>query len=295
MATPVPAAAEPHYTPATSWSATLTGMLRNGGLMAAVVLYTLYSALPFLWVGTMSVRTTSEISASHFAWPETFHWEKFRVAWVDSNFASYFWNSATVVVTAVAIVTLLGAAAAHCLARYNFRGNRLVYFVLFSSIVFPPQIILISLFQVLVEYELYNTRLGLTLVYVSLQLPLTVYLLEGFFARIPQDLFDAAKMDGYSDFQIFWRIVLPVGMPAIATTVILNFIQLWNEFLFAVVLISDQGLRTLPIGIRAFMGDYFQDIGMIATGMMIAVIPVVVLYAFFSEKLIQGMTAGAVK
>jgi ABC-type glycerol-3-phosphate transport system permease component len=274
---------------------TLTHWLRQGGLMAAVVLYTLYSALPFAWVATMSVRTTSEISADHFAWPERLHWDKFRVAWVDSNFAQYFWNSTLVVVSAVAIVTLLGAAAAHCLARYNFRGNRLVYFILFSSIVFPPQIILISLFQVLVEYNLYNSRLGLMLVYVSLQLPLTVYLLESFFSRIPQDLFDAAKIDGYSDFEIFWRIVLPVGMPAIATTIILNFIQLWNEFLFAVVLLSDQTNRTLPIGIRAYMGDYFQDIGMIATGMMIAVIPVVILYAFFSEKLIQGMTAGAVK
>lgn len=263
--------------------------------MAVIVLYTLYSALPFVWVGTMSVRTTLEISAAHFAWPEVFHWDKFRVAWVDSNFAQYFWNSTLVVASAVAIVTLLGAAAAHCLARYNFRGNRLVYFILFSSIVFPPQIILISLFQVLVEYNLYNTRLGLILVYVGLQLPLTVYLLEGFFARIPQDLFDAAKMDGYGDFEIFWRVVLPVGMPAIATTVILNFIQLWNEFLFAVVLVSDPQSRTLPIGIRAYMGDYFQDIGMIATGMMIAVIPVVIVYAFFSEKLIQGMTAGAVK
>jgi ABC-type glycerol-3-phosphate transport system permease component len=269
--------------------------LRSGGLMAVLVLYTLYSALPFVWVGTMSVRTTNEISAAHFAWPTTWHWDKFRTAWVDSNFASYFWNSTLVVLGAVAIVTLLGAAAAHALARYNFRGNRLIYFVLFSSIVFPPQIILISLFQVMVEYQLYNTRFGLMIVYVSLQLPLTVYLLESFFARIPQDLFDAARIDGYSDFEIFWRIVLPVGMPAIATTVILNFIQLWNEFLFAVVLINDPGSRTLPVGIRHFMGDYFQDIGMIATGMMIAVIPVVVVYAFFSEKLIQGMTAGAVK
>lgn len=269
--------------------------LRHGGLMAIIVLYTLYSALPFVWVGTMSVRTTGEISASHFAWPEVWHWEKFRVAWVDSHFANYFWNSMLVVGSAVAIVTLLGAAAAHCLARYNFRGNRLVYMILFSSIIFPPQIILISLFQVLVEYNLYNSLIGLTLVYVGLQLPLTVYLLEGFFARIPQDLFDAAKIDGYSDFAIFFRIVLPVGMPAIATTVILNFIQLWNEFLFAVVLVNDEKSRTLPIGIRHFMGDYFQDIGMIATGMMIAVIPVVVVYAFFSEKLIQGMTAGAVK
>lgn len=287
--------AVPAYSQRASVGETLSRMLRNGGLMAVVVLYTLYSALPFVWVGTMSLRTTAEISANHFSWPETFHWEKFRIAWVDSNFAQYFWNSTLIVVSAVAIVTVLGAAAAHCLARYNFRGNRLVYFILFSSIVFPPQIILISLFQVLVEYDLYNSRLGLMIVYVSLQLPLTVYLLESFFARIPQDLFDAAKMDGYSDFEIFWRIVVPVGMPAIATTVILNFIQLWNEFLFAVVLLSDQDSRTLPLGIRAYMGDYFQDIGMIATGMMIAVIPVVILYAFFSEKLIQGMTAGAVK
>ncbi|MEO7549333.1 MAG: carbohydrate ABC transporter permease [Ramlibacter sp.] len=279
----------------TSAADTASRWLRQGGLMAIIVLYTLYSALPFVWVGTMSLRTTLEISGAHFAWPEAFHWEKFRIAWVDSNFAQYFWNSTVVVGAAVAIVTIFGAAAAHCLARYNFRGNRLVYFILFSSIVFPPQIILISLFQVLVEYNLYNTRLGLILVYVGLQLPLTVYLLESFFARIPQDLFDAAKMDGYGDFEIFWRIVLPVGMPAIATTVILNFIQLWNEFLFAVVLVNEPALRTLPIGIRAYMGDYFQDIGMIATGMMIAVIPVVIVYAFFSEKLIQGMTAGAVK
>jgi multiple sugar transport system permease protein/raffinose/stachyose/melibiose transport system permease protein len=263
--------------------------------MAVLVAYTVYSALPFVWVGTMSVRTTSEISADHYAWPSTFHWSKFKVAWVESNFDQYFMNSTIVVVTAVLLVTLVGAAAAHCLSRYRFRGNRLIYFVLFSSIIFPPQIILISLFQVLVEYDLYNTRLGLIMVYIGLQLPLTVYLLEGFFARIPQDLFDAAKIDGYSDLEIFVRLVLPIGMPAVATAMILNFIMLWNEFLFAVVLIADEDLRTLPVGIQRFMGDYFQDIGMIATGMMISIIPVLIVYAFFSEKLIQGMTAGAVK
>jgi len=273
----------------------LSRYLRLGGSMAVIVLYTLYSALPFVWLTTLSARTTDEISAAHFAWPRIWHWEKFRAAWVDSHFASYFYNSALVVSAAVAIVTLFGAAAAHCLARYDFRGNRLIYFVLFSSIIFPPQIILISLFQVLVEYDLYNSRLGLTLVYVGLQLPLTVYLLEGFFARIPQDLLDAAKIDRYSELAIFFRIVLPVGMPAIASTVILNFIQLWNEFLFAVVLINDDASSTLPIGIRRFMGDYFQDIGMLATGMLIAVVPIVVVYAFFSERLILGMTAGAVK
>jgi multiple sugar transport system permease protein/raffinose/stachyose/melibiose transport system permease protein len=102
-------------------------------------------------------------------------------------------------------------------------------------------------------------------------------------------------MDGYSDWAIFWRVMLPIGMPAIATTVILNFILLWNEFLYAVVLISDDAKRTLPLGIQKFMGDQLEDIGMISTGMMISIIPVVILYVFFSEKLIQGMTAGAVK
>lgn len=268
-----------------------------GRIMLGLVIgaYTIYTLGPFLWLATMSVRTTAEISADHYAWPRPFHWEQFRIAWVDSNFATYFWNSAFVVVGAVAVVTLLGAAAAHALARYRFRGNRIIYAVLFSSIIFPPQITLISLYQILVNYNLYNSLFGLMLVYISLQLPLTVYLLEGFFARIPQDLFDAAKMDGYGDIEIFRRIVLPIGMPAIATTLILNFIQLWNEFLFAVVLITDPDKRTLPIGIRAFMGDHFQDIGMIAAGVMISVVPVIIAYVFFSEKLIRGMTAGAVK
>lgn len=273
----------------------LPRLFGRGALALVLGLYTVYTLGPFLWLATMSVRTTAEISADHYALPTTFRWEQFRSAWVDSDFATYFWNSTLVVVGAVAVVTFIGAAAAHALARYRFRGNRLIYGILFSSIIFPPQITLISLYQILVEYDLYNSLVGLSLVYVSLQLPLTVYLLEGFFARIPQDLFDAAKIDGYGDFEIFRRIVLPIGMPAIATTLILNFIQLWNEFLFAVVLITDPDKRTLPIGIRAFMGDHFQDIGMIATGVMISVIPVIVAYVFFSEKLIRGMTAGAVK
>jgi ABC-type glycerol-3-phosphate transport system permease component len=270
-------------------------LLGSGAVMAALVAYTALSTAPFLWVAEMSVRTTTEISADHYAWPSPFHWDQFRQAWTDSSFSTYFANSAEVVLGSVAILTLFGSAAAHCLARYRFRGNRLIYGVLFSSIIFPPQVVLISIYQALVRYGLYDSLWGLGLVYVSLQLPLTVYLLEGFFARIPQDLFDAAKVDGYGDLEIFWRLVLPVGMPAIATTVILNFILLWNEFLFAVVLITDDDRRTLPVGIQRFMGDHFQDIGMIATGVMISVIPVILVYGFFSERLIQGMTAGAVK
>jgi ABC-type glycerol-3-phosphate transport system permease component len=269
--------------------------LTRAGLTLLLIAYTTFAAGPFLWAAMMSLRTTTEISRDHFGWPDPAHWDKFPQAWFGSNYGTYFGNSAVVVIAAVAILTIVGAMAAHCLARYRFRGNRLVYFVIFSAIIFPPQITIIALFQTLVAYGLYNSLVGLTLVYVAIQLPLTVYILESFFARIPADLYDAARMDGYPEWAIFWKVSLPIALPALATTVILNTILLWNEFLYAVVLITDEAKRTLPLGIQRFMGDQLEDIGMIATGLMIAVIPIVLLYAFFSEKLIQGMTAGAVK
>src|SRR5690606_9245283 len=264
-------------------------------VLLALSLYTAFAAGPFVWAAMLSLRTTTEIHLNHFAFPNPAHWEKFPDAWYNSNYATYFMNSIEVVIAAVVVLTIVGAMAAHCLARYRFRLNRVIYFILFSTIIFPPQITIIALFQILVNYGLYNSKLGLTLVYVALQLPLTIYILESFFARLPADLFDAARMDGYSDWEIFWKVSLPIALPAVATTVILNCILLWIEFLFAVVLITDEANRTLPLGSQRFIGDTQEDIGMIATGLMIAIVPVIIIYAFFSEKLIQGMTAGAVK
>ena len=270
-------------------------VLVRTALLSVLAIYTAFAAGPFAWVAIMSLRTTSEITADPYALPDQFHWWKYGEAWFNSNYETYFWNSTIVTVISVAILSICGAMAAHCLARYRFPGNRLVFFLIFSTIILPPQITIIGIFQLLVQYGLYNQHAGLILVYVSMQLPLTVYILEGFFSRLPQDLFDAARIDGYSDFEIFWRITLPIGLPAIATTVILNTIYIWNEFLFAVVLLVDDSKRTLPLGIPRFMGDHLDDTGMLATGLMIAVIPIIVVYVFFSEKVIQGMTAGAVK
>lgn len=268
---------------------------KHAVLLILLAGYTAFAAGPFFWVATMSLRTTSEIANDPYALPTTWHWWKFGEAWFNSNYDVYFRNSVIVVLSAVAILTLIGGMAAHCFARYRFRLRKTLYFVIFSTIIFPPQITIIALFQTLVEYGLYNSLIGLTLVYVAFQMPITVYILESFFARIPSDLYDAARMDGYSEWEIFWRVSMPVALPALSTTIILNTILLWNEFLYAVVLITDEAKRTLPLGIQKFQGDRLEDVGMIATGLMIAIIPVVLIYVFFSERLIQGMTAGAVK
>ena len=269
--------------------------LKRTPLLLFIVLYTIATGGPFVWVALMSVRTTPEIFANPYALPTRLHWDKFTDAWTSSNYGTYFWNSTIVVVSAVALVTVVGAMAAHCLARYRFRGRRTVRFLILSGMILPPQLLILSLFQILLDYRLYNSLAGLIIVYVATQLGMTVYILEGFFAQIPQDLFDAARMDGYSDFEIFWRITLPIGLAAIFTTVTLNFIILWNEFLYAVVLLTDDAKRTLPLGIMHFMGGHQLDVGMIATGLMIAILPVILLYAFFSETMIKGMTAGAVR
>ncbi|MCI0621501.1 MAG: carbohydrate ABC transporter permease [Acidobacteria bacterium] len=269
--------------------------VRRTFLFSILAIYTIATGAPFLWVAAMSLRTTPEIFGSRYGLPTRFHWEKFVDAWITSNYNTYFWNSTIVVVTAVALVTVIGSMAAHCLARYRFRGSRAMRFVILTGVVLPPQLLILSLFQIMLDYGLYNSLTGLIIVYAATQLPITIYILEGFFTQIPQDLFDAARMDGYSDFEIFWRITLPIGLPAIFTTVTLNFIMLWNEYLYAVVLLTDDNKRTLPLGIMHFMGAHQLDVGMIATGVMIAILPIFIVYAFSSETMIKGMTAGAVR
>jgi ABC-type glycerol-3-phosphate transport system permease component len=266
-------------------------------LLGPVLLYTAFSAGPYLWTAVMSLRTTDEIFRSHYGLPIPAHWDKFHRAWTEFGYGTYFRNSAQVTLASVVLVTVLGAMAAFAFGRrrYAFPGREPVFLLIFLSIMFPPQIMLLALFQILVQYRLFNTLTGLVLVYVVSELPLTIYLLRAFFAQIPTELEEAAWIDGCNDWRLFWRVMLPMALPAVATTVILNFIYFWNEFLYAVVFITRQQSRTLPLAIQFLVSDQYFDIGMLATGLMIATLPVLVLYLFLSEWFVKGMTAGAIK
>jgi multiple sugar transport system permease protein/raffinose/stachyose/melibiose transport system permease protein len=266
-------------------------------LLLPVLAYTVFSAGPYLWTATMSLRTTDEIYRSHYGLPVPAHWDKFHRAWTEFGYATYFRNSAIVAVASVLIVTVLGAMAGFAFARrrYAFPLREPLFLLIFLSIMFPPQIMLLSLFQILVQYRLFNSLTGLVLVYVATELPLTIYLLRAFFAQIPSELEEAARIDGCGDWTTFWRVMFPMALPAVATTVILNFIYFWNEFLYAVVFITRQQIRTLPLAIQFLVSDQYQDIGMLATGLMIATLPVLVFYLFLSEWFVKGMTAGAIK
>jgi multiple sugar transport system permease protein/raffinose/stachyose/melibiose transport system permease protein len=266
-------------------------------LMLPVLAYTAFSAGPYLWTAVMSLRTTDEIYRSHYGLPIPAHWGKFYTAWTEFGYATYFRNSAIVSVVAVCLITVVGAMAAFGFARrrYAFRLRESLFLMIFLSVMFPPQIMILSLFQILIKYRLFNTLPGLILVYVATELPITIYLLRAFFAQIPQELEEAARLDGCTDWTMFWRVMFPIALPAVATTFILDFIYFWNEFLYAVVFITNQEIRTLPLAIQFLVSDQYQDIGMLATGLMIATLPILVMYLFLSEWFVKGMTAGAIK
>lgn len=261
----------------------------------AIVLWFLTAiwASPVLWMAMISLRTTEEFYKSPYALPIPAHWDKFASAWFDFGYQTYFVNSAIVCLGAVAILVFVGSLAAFYFARYNFRYKEVLYMAIFASIMLPPQITILALFEMLVGYGLYNSLTGLILVYAASHLPLTLYLLRNAFAQIPHELEEAARIDGASDFAIFWRIMFPIARPAVVVVTIINFIEFWNEFLYAVVLVNEQGKRTLPLAVMFFVGEQYENVGMLATGLMIATVPILIVYGFFSERITKSLTSGA--
>jgi multiple sugar transport system permease protein/raffinose/stachyose/melibiose transport system permease protein len=269
----------------------------RAALLIPLLVYTLYAAGPFLWTAIMSLRLAPEIYKDPYGLPSPAHPEQYVKAFVDFGYGQYFLNSSIVTGVALGLITIVASMAAFIFARarYSFRLRETLFLVIFLAIMFPPQIMILSLYQLMVRYDLYDTKLGLILVYAATELPLAIFLLRSFYAQIPQDIEDAARIDGCSDVSSFWRVMFPIARPAVITVVVLDLIRFWNEYLYASVLIVSKENRTLPLAIMFFLGEQYQDIGMLATGLMIANLPIIILYAFLSERFIEGMTSGSLK
>jgi len=260
-----------------------------------LLLYTIFTFGPVVWVFTMSLRSTHDIRISPYSIPLNPKWSNYYDVWIKSNYSRYFINSALVVGGSVIVLILVASMAAYCFAKLPFRGSNAVFMIIFTTIMLPAQVILIPLFQLLVKYKLSNSLVGLGLVYVAVQLPIAIYILKSFFAQIPKEMTETSRIDGCSEWGIFWRVMFPITIPAVSTVLIVSFINLWNEFLFAVIFIQSDSMRTLPLGVMKFVGDVYEDLGRTAAGLIISIIPVIILYILFSDKFIQGMSDGAVK
>jgi N-acetylglucosamine transport system permease protein len=259
-----------------------------------LILWSVIVIVPMLWVLVSSFKSTSEILSSPFTLPDHWRIENYEHAWTDANIGKYFLNSVIVVVSALFLVMLLGAMCAYILARFEFPGRRLIYYVMLAGLTFPVFLAIVPLFFQLQNFGLLNTRPGLILTYVAFALPFTVFFLYAFFRSLPHDVYEAALIDGAGDWRAFFQVMLPMASPGMAAVAIFNFLGLWNQFLLPVALNTNQDKWVLTQGMSAYASSQVYDIdyGALFAAIVVTVVPVLVVYVIFQRRIAGSVSQG---
>lgn len=253
--------------------------------------------LPLAWVLLSSFKTTSEIFESPLTLPSKIQFENYSSAWFDSHLGQYLLNTVLVVVSALLVVMVLGAAAAYSLARYPFLGSRVLYYLILAGLTFPIFLAVVPLFFVLQDLGLLNTLPGLAATYVAFAFPFTVFFLYPFFRALPQEISEAAELDGAGEWRTFWQVMLPMARPGMVAVAIFNFLGLWNQFLLPVALNTDESKYVLSQGMARFASQagYAVDFGALFAGVVITVVPVLIVYIIFQRQLQGSLSQGTLK
>jgi ABC-type glycerol-3-phosphate transport system permease component len=262
---------------------------------AIVISATLLSLFPVYFMAVSAFKTKGQYIANKWGLPLEPILDNFSTAFAGEKFFIRFVNSTVLTVGAVGVSLVVACLAAYAFARMEFPGKRTLFNVLLSLMVVPPVVMLVPLFVSMVRLKMVNTYHGTALIYVGLLLPFSVYLMTNFFRTIPREIMEAARMDGASNFGIFWRIMMPLSAPAVITLIVVNALWVWNELLIALVFMQKDELKTLMVGITALRSKNYVDIPVTMAGLLIATIPIVVLYIFGQKYFIRGLVSGAVK
>jgi raffinose/stachyose/melibiose transport system permease protein len=259
------------------------------GFYVLLIFYPLFNMI------VSSLKTTREIFQNPFGFPAKPLFENYKTVWIDRGFGLYFKNSFVVTAIAMAFVILLGSMASYGVSRYKYKLRTWIYMLFLSGIMLPLKVAIIPLFLIVKNLGLMDTHVSIIMIFIAMGLPSTVFILSGFMKTIPVDLEYAARIDGCNDWGIYRRIVMPVTQSAIALVTIYNAVPIWNDFFFPLVFIQSNRLKTLPVGLSTFFGQYSTNWSLLFTGLSIAILPMLILYVFMSKYFIRGMTAGAIK
>ena len=270
--------------------------LGSAGLIQLILIANSVLVLyPIFMMVLSGFKSTRELFSNPFGLPQSFALDNFIRVWQGTNFPLYLRNSVLVTSGSILLILVLGVMAAYALGRYEFRGNELLYLFFLSGLMIPLRLAVIPLFVQLKAMGLTNTLLGLMCIYGAQGLPSAVFILTGFMRSLPRDLDNAARIDGANELQILTRIVLPLTRPALVIVAIYNLVPVWNDFFFPLVFVQSDRLKTLPLGLTVFMGQYSTDWAVLFAGLTLAALPVIALYAVMSRQFIAGLTAGALK
>ncbi|WP_334062743.1 carbohydrate ABC transporter permease [Limimaricola cinnabarinus] len=263
----------------------------------ALIAYTLIALFPVSVIIVNSFKERRAIFREPLALPdaESFSLIGYQTVMKQGDFFLYFQNSFIVTVASLFFILLFGAMAAFALAEYRFRGNMLMGLYLALGIMIPIRIGTVAILQMMVSTGLVNTLWALILVYTAQGLPLAVFILSEFMRQVSDDLKNAGRIDGLSEYKIFFRLVLPLVRPAMATVAVFNMIPIWNDLWFPLILAPAEEVKTLTLGSQVFIGQFVTDWNAVLSALSLAILPVLVLYVIFSRQLIRGITSGAVK
>ncbi len=270
-------------------------MRRKSLLFFWSVVIGLFSLLPFLWFVLTSWKLPSEITAIPPRILPSFYWGAYRSALEDHGLLKYIANSAIVAGATTLISIVIGSLAAYPLARFNLPWGRFYLMFLLAISMFPQIAIAGPVWRILSALGWLNTYRGVIATYIPLSLPLAIWIIATFLKELPYEIEEAALVDGCTRLQVLWKVALPLAAPGLFTAAILVFIHAWNEFFFALLILTDPTRQTLPVGIALFPGEYTMPWGEIAAASTIATLPLVVLTLLFQRRIVSGLSAGAVK
>lgn len=274
-----------------------SNLLSRAAIKLSFWVYSVIVIFPMLWCIMSSLKTTKEFYADVWALPKSLYFENFKTAWKTANIGINVVNSVVIVACSVLLAMILAAMVSYVVTRYRFPGSGFIKILFILGTFVPLMLGTIPEFLILQKLHLYNTRIGLVLVYTVYSLPLSVMILTSIFETIPSTYAEAAMIDGCGHFQVFFRIMLPLSKSGLVTISIFNFLWTWNDYLYAMTFLPSASKRTLPVGMVMLQSTamYKTDWGALFAGLVIIMIPSVVIYAFFNKQLQSGMNAGGIK
>ncbi|WP_309065454.1 carbohydrate ABC transporter permease [Microbacterium sp.] len=250
---------------------------------------------PFVWMIYSSFKTNKEFQASVWSLPSGLQWDNYAAALGDGSLVLYAWNSLLVTLASVVITVVISTAAGYAFVVYRTPWMPAVELVMLVAMAIPAYIALVPLVAIIREMGMLDTLPGVILPTVAFNLPISVLIMRAFFASVPRDLVEAARIDGASEFSAFLRVMVPIARPAMFTTAIVNVIWVWNDFLFPLVVLSSPERKTLPLGLTDFVGERTTNYPVLLAAILLAALGSFLVYLVFQKQVIGGLTSGALK
>jgi raffinose/stachyose/melibiose transport system permease protein len=266
------------------------------GLWITLLIVAVLWLVPFAFILFTSLKSQNDLFTNpSFMPPSVFRFENYVEAWTRGTIGKFGLNSLIICLIKVPIAILLSTAAAFALTRLKFRYQKVLLSFIVLGAMLPVQIALGPLFRMMLDLRLLNSYAGVILPYIAFGIPYDIFLLRGFFATIPTELDEAARIDGCSNFTLYWRIILPLSLPILAALFILDFVATWNEFSIALVILQSKEMWTIPLGLQGFQGQFSSNFQLLNAAIVIGILPVIVVYLIFQRYFVSGLTSGALK